>query len=102
MFAGNQCEACLPGYYGNATRGTSSDCQPCPCPGGLGATNQFSPTCTLASDGLPTCTACGVGYRGRRCEMCADGYSGNPMVSRALMGFNGSGIYQAVIAFNAQ
>eukprot|EP00794_Sanderia_malayensis_P016180 gene16180-17806_t len=77
---GNQCQQCVTGYYGNATRGTSSDCLPCPCPGGLGSSNQFSSTCQLGSDGQPTCHPCQVGYSGRRCEVCADGYSGNPMI----------------------
>ncbi|CAB1436741.1 unnamed protein product [Pleuronectes platessa] len=29
---GPHCEACLTGYYGNATRGSPSDCHPCACP----------------------------------------------------------------------
>ncbi|KAF3850087.1 hypothetical protein F7725_019806 [Dissostichus mawsoni] len=29
---GPHCDTCLPGYYGNATRGSSADCQPCACP----------------------------------------------------------------------
>lgn len=31
---GPHCEKCSDGYYGDSTLGTSSDCQPCPCPGG--------------------------------------------------------------------
>lgn len=29
---GSQCERCRPGFYGDATRGSAADCQPCVCP----------------------------------------------------------------------
>ncbi|KAK3506985.1 hypothetical protein QTP70_034266 [Hemibagrus guttatus] len=29
---GLNCDVCTPGYYGDATRGTPDDCQPCACP----------------------------------------------------------------------
>uniref|UniRef100_A0A672R5X5 Laminin, alpha 2 n=1 Tax=Sinocyclocheilus grahami TaxID=75366 RepID=A0A672R5X5_SINGR len=29
---GPYCDQCAPGYYGDATRGTADDCQPCACP----------------------------------------------------------------------
>ncbi|MCJ8749866.1 hypothetical protein PDJAM_G00192530 [Pangasius djambal] len=29
---GPNCDVCAPGYYGDATRGTPDDCQPCACP----------------------------------------------------------------------
>ncbi|KAK7835354.1 hypothetical protein U0070_017890, partial [Myodes glareolus] len=29
---GPYCNECLPGFYGDPTRGTSEDCQPCACP----------------------------------------------------------------------
>lgn len=35
---GPQCDKCQPGYYGDATRGTPGDCQPCPCHGPHGDT----------------------------------------------------------------
>ena len=77
---GNNCERCARGYYGDATQGTSNDCQPCPCPL-TDPTNQFSPTCEIDSrDGQVRCTACPSGYEGRRCERCARNYVGNPLV----------------------
>ncbi|KAL3861185.1 hypothetical protein ACJMK2_007245 [Sinanodonta woodiana] len=75
---GDSCEKCSAGYYGDAKRGTRSDCQKCPCPL-TEAPNQFSPTCILASDGQTTCTACPAGHTGRRCESCLPGYTGNPL-----------------------
>lgn len=40
---------------------------------------RFARTCSLAPDGQVTCD-CPPGYVGRRCEQCAAGYSGNPLV----------------------
>ncbi|XP_060073482.1 basement membrane-specific heparan sulfate proteoglycan core protein-like [Ylistrum balloti] len=74
---GPQCERCIQGYYGDATQGLADSCSPCPCPL-TAASNQFSPTCRLDPDGLPTCTACLEGHEGRNCERCARGYIGNP------------------------
>ena len=69
------------GYYGKATVGTPNDCQECACPGGLRARNQFATKCILDTDNNPTCVDCQNGYSGRRCEVCSDGYYGNPMVN---------------------
>ncbi|XP_060478237.2 basement membrane-specific heparan sulfate proteoglycan core protein isoform X8 [Panthera onca] len=74
---GPQCERCQPGYYGDAQRGTSQDCQPCPCYGAP-AGGQATHTCFLDTDGHPTCDACSPGHSGRHCERCAPGYYGNP------------------------
>jgi len=41
--------------------------------------NRFARTCHLGSDGQPTCD-CPPGYVGRRCEQCAAGYQGNPLI----------------------
>ncbi|XP_035741560.1 basement membrane-specific heparan sulfate proteoglycan core protein-like isoform X34 [Vespa mandarinia] len=67
---------CAPGYYGDPSR--NIPCQLCPCPL-TNPSNQFTRTCHLGSDGEPTCD-CPAGYVGRRCEQCAIGYQGNPII----------------------
>ncbi|XP_060586623.1 basement membrane-specific heparan sulfate proteoglycan core protein-like isoform X4 [Ruditapes philippinarum] len=76
--AGDKCELCAVGYYGNPTQGRRDDCQRCPCPL-TESPNQFSPSCILDTDGQVTCTACPAGHTGRRCETCVQGYQGNPL-----------------------
>ncbi|XP_074831677.1 basement membrane-specific heparan sulfate proteoglycan core protein isoform X3 [Carettochelys insculpta] len=77
--AGEFCQRCAPGYYGDATAGTPEDCQPCACPLAH-AENQFSRTCESLGAGGYRCTACQPGYTGQYCEQCAPGYVGNPSV----------------------
>ncbi|XP_046397627.1 basement membrane-specific heparan sulfate proteoglycan core protein-like isoform X3 [Ischnura elegans] len=69
-------ESCEQGYYGDPARGLA--CQVCPCPLTT-PSNQFGRTCILDTDNQPTCR-CPPGYVGRRCERCAEGYEGNPLV----------------------
>uniref|UniRef100_K7G499 Laminin subunit gamma-1 n=1 Tax=Pelodiscus sinensis TaxID=13735 RepID=K7G499_PELSI len=70
--AGSHCEKCSDGYYGDATTGTSSDCQPCPCPGGT--------SCAVVPKTKEVvCTNCPAGTTGKRCELCDDGYFGDPL-----------------------
>ncbi|XP_072017704.1 uncharacterized protein [Amphiura filiformis] len=71
--AGDTCQLCQDGYYGDATRGTPDDCQPCMCPGPPGE-NSFSPTC----DGNGVCLQCAEGHEGNNCETCSTGYYGLP------------------------
>lgn len=74
---GDHCEQCTTGYYGDPTN--SVECLPCECPL---LDNSFSPTCILnETDGLSICDGCALGYTGRNCELCIDGYFGNPLVS---------------------
>jgi hypothetical protein len=74
---GDQCQSCEDGFYGDPTRGIP--CLPCPCPF---ETKSFSPTCVLDSvDDQATCNNCAAGYTGRNCEICMDGFFGNPLVS---------------------
>uniref|UniRef100_A0A2K5XUW6 Laminin subunit alpha 2 n=2 Tax=Mandrillus leucophaeus TaxID=9568 RepID=A0A2K5XUW6_MANLE len=76
---GPYCDKCLPGFYGDPTKGTSEDCQPCACPLNI-PSNNFSPTCHLDRSLGLICDGCPVGYTGRRCERCAEGYFGQPSV----------------------
>ena len=66
---GQSCSECVAGLYGDPVK--AIECRPCDCPGS-GVT--LSSTCILDSDGLPTCDNCTMGYAGRQCEICADGY----------------------------
>ncbi|BFZ23346.1 hypothetical protein BsWGS_26385 [Bradybaena similaris] len=75
--AGDRCERCAPGFYGDPAAGTAYDCRPCPCPLTI-PSNQFSPTCFLDQDTRVTCDRCPPGYTGRDCGQCAPGYQGNP------------------------
>ncbi|XP_074471145.1 laminin subunit alpha-2 isoform X1 [Sebastes fasciatus] len=76
---GPHCDTCLTGYYGNATRGSPADCQPCACPLSL-PSNNFSPTCHLGEEGDLQCDQCEPGYTGPRCDRCSNGYYGQPSV----------------------
>lgn len=68
--AGDNCELCARGYYGNALEGSPHDCKPCLCPGG-GA-------CMLLHDETLVCLECLEGYAGPRCDLCSDGFFGDP------------------------
>lgn len=72
---GENCERCLPGYYGNPLMGTPIDCKPCACPL-LEEENNFSPSCQLDTFAVEddeehgyVCTQCPKGYTGDHCEM---------------------------------
>ncbi|ELV12685.1 Laminin subunit gamma-3 [Tupaia chinensis] len=69
---GPSCERCLPGFYGNPFTGQADACQPCPCPG------QSACTMLPGSEEV-VCTHCPPGQRGRRCEICDDGFFGDPL-----------------------
>ncbi|XP_055907050.1 laminin subunit alpha-2 isoform X2 [Eupeodes corollae] len=83
---GERCERCKVGFYGNPMHGTPNDCKRCACPLAVDS-NNFSPSCQLKKlsldlnhfdDSEYVCTQCPTGYTGDHCEMCDDGYYGNP------------------------
>ncbi|CAM5163729.1 unnamed protein product [Eretmochelys imbricata] len=69
---GPSCERCALGFHGNPFVGHFDDCQPCPCPG-------QSPCTAIPESGELVCTHCPRGQRGRRCELCDDGFFGDPL-----------------------
>uniref|UniRef100_A0A4W3JXR0 Laminin subunit gamma 1 n=1 Tax=Callorhinchus milii TaxID=7868 RepID=A0A4W3JXR0_CALMI len=70
--AGPNCERCMDGYYGDSTYGSSVDCKPCPCPSGS--------SCAVGPRLKEVvCTSCPAGTTGKRCELCDDGYYGDPL-----------------------
>ncbi|KAL9868319.1 laminin subunit alpha-3 isoform 2-T2 [Geothlypis trichas] len=67
--AGEKCQHCKDGYFGDATQGS---CRECPCP----YTNRFAVGCVANGEEIQC--LCKEGYTGARCERCAPGYFGNP------------------------
>uniref|UniRef100_A0A663M1U5 Laminin subunit alpha-2 n=1 Tax=Athene cunicularia TaxID=194338 RepID=A0A663M1U5_ATHCN len=76
---GSYCDRCLPGFYGDPTKGTAEDCQLCACPLSM-PSNNFSPTCHFDRSRGLICNECPAGYVGPRCERCAEGYFGQPLI----------------------
>uniref|UniRef100_A0A8C5TD51 Laminin subunit alpha-2 n=1 Tax=Malurus cyaneus samueli TaxID=2593467 RepID=A0A8C5TD51_9PASS len=76
---GSYCDRCVPGFYGDATKGTPEDCQLCACPLNI-PSNNFSPTCHFDRHRGLICDECPAGYVGPRCERCAEGYFGQPLI----------------------
>ncbi|XP_016022014.2 laminin subunit alpha-3 isoform X2 [Rousettus aegyptiacus] len=67
--AGEHCERCKEGYYGNAIQGS---CSVCLCP----HSNSFATGCVVTGGNMQC--SCKPGYTGAQCERCAPGYFGNP------------------------
>ncbi|KAG1945758.1 laminin subunit alpha-3 [Pimephales promelas] len=72
--AGDHCERCMEGYYGSASLRT---CRMCPCPL-TDPSKSFAIGCLRVGDEFEC--LCKPGYSGVRCERCALGYYGSPLV----------------------
>ncbi|XP_060107379.1 laminin subunit gamma-3 [Heteronotia binoei] len=75
---GPSCERCSPGFHGNPFLGHPEDCKPCPCPA-------QTPCTALPVSGELVCTHCPPGQRGRLCELCDDGFFGDPLGRNGLL-----------------
>ncbi|XP_053325716.1 laminin subunit gamma-2 [Spea bombifrons] len=65
----NDCADCPHGLYNDPR--DPQNCLPCPCSAGIG--------CSLSPETQePVCDDCPVGLGGPRCDVCADGYFGDP------------------------
>ncbi|MEE6476066.1 hypothetical protein FKM82_010957 [Ascaphus truei] len=78
---GANCERCPTGYLGDLIHGVLRFCLPCPCPLPF-SPNNFALTCGIKS-GSVRCL-CKENYAGPKCERCAPGYYGNPLLKGSI------------------
>eukprot|EP00062_Callorhinchus_milii_P019363 gi/632973827/ref/XP_007903344.1/ PREDICTED: laminin subunit alpha-5 isoform X1 [Callorhinchus milii] len=74
---GDRCERCKTGLVEHVPEGEPSLCVQCPCPLTV-ASNNFAKDCIDRGDHMQC--LCKPGYAGVKCERCAPGYFGNPLV----------------------
>ncbi|XP_016138604.1 laminin subunit beta-1-like [Sinocyclocheilus grahami] len=76
--AGQLCERCVNGFYGNPILGSGEHCRPCPCPGHPDSGHSNGASCHADYASNQILCHCGEGYTGPRCDRCAPGYYGDP------------------------
>ena len=76
---GQYCHSCKPGFYGDAIKGTPSDCQKCPCD-----VVRSSGSCYLAKSGQVSCEACKPGHTSLLCNKCANGWYGDLSINGSV------------------
>ncbi|XP_042568965.1 laminin subunit beta-1-like [Cyprinus carpio] len=76
--AGQLCERCVNGFYGNPILGSGEHCRPCPCPGHPDSGHSNGASCLTDYASNQILCQCGEGYAGPHCDLCAPGYYGDP------------------------
>ncbi|KAI2649791.1 Laminin subunit beta-2 [Labeo rohita] len=76
--AGQLCERCVNGFYGNPMLGSGEHCRPCPCPGHPNSGNSNGASCHADYSSNQILCQCAHGYAGPRCDQCAPGFYGDP------------------------
>ncbi|CAH8598195.1 unnamed protein product [Heterobilharzia americana] len=80
--AGDKCDICAPGFYGDSRTGSSTACKSCECPR---IDNQLTTVClaheesSLTDEKPYVCLDCTENTRGRYCEVCAEMHFGDPL-----------------------
>lgn len=82
-YAGELCEVCAPGYYGNP-REPGSTCQPCECHGNIDTSEEG---CCDRITG--ECLKCLNHTFGSGCEICGPGFYGDALLSKNCTGESG-------------
>ncbi|XP_022089419.1 laminin subunit alpha-like isoform X2 [Acanthaster planci] len=75
---GDNCELCKVGYFGDATTGSPDSCTICSCPY-PDETRNYAYTCSIVPEGMKC--ECLLGHVGERCDVCDEGYFGDPSQS---------------------